>query len=1238
MKSAAHLVLALTKGDRPTDAAAALLFDGAPERGAMLQMLYREAFLDRHGATGPELHETWFTRANAAPIGDAWRAYVVEACRQGDERLVEAEVVAHLPTDGTTDRRYGLAWRRLLAAGKWLGEPRPARVERHTHSGEVRVCERVDGTTTVVKRECSRHPLDIPSHTRPHRVALHVASEGAAAAGATEAAVDTVRYKCVLDAETEFWRLSLISELGAPGAPVAPLPAIGDVERVLTNKDVDFGVALSLLRAEPELARTVLGIDSQRARVSWRVELEWTGQPSLGRFHRGVAAALVAFSCLLRGGDFASRPLQSSFVSVALMLRDPDGAAAEPVDLVERGQALSLALLGQPADRLCGVRRPHELAVGTLAATVGMAVTAKDDGLACTLFVVPGGLAWVDSAERWGVWRSDQRLPAPAVLSAELMPDGTLSVNDCWVLPGHRDAWQCADLMRRCREYTEYVGQLAAAAGPAVRLRAKPWFYTPDDDVADLAAAIAMVLDDYPGLGLAADGLIFCSLWDGLRQRTLLKFKPVLTVDLLASVEGVLAAVEGEAQLAVVPDVAVEPFDEGLGVICEFSVHRGRRLRFVKARPDKAHPNLLRAAEEMFATEETFGPHRGGLDLMLRLRNGARSFRHATNQAKRAVLTACAGHRVFVDLGIGADVRKYSATEARKVVGLDVSERKLTEARARHGGKGFSLLLFHGDMNDPEAQARLRGERVPGEPTVVVANWTLGYAARDLPALLRFVASVTDDGGQMVGIMHFFEPPPADAPRRPDGPPVYAEDGSVSPVASFADVPVGAVWTAPLPSAALLLHWGAAADAKTLTCWKPTPYVVIGHCRPYLQWVLLDATAPNYANSEYMLSRAELEAACAEVGLELDVRDVPGLVPRATTFRAFVPRVSLSPLSGSSCYLQCPVPPLDEPLAPPALLEPLAVPAVGQVAWTVWVTRRGLAVLFHPDGRRYRVHGLLRRAVLPPCVLRAFVHCGRVVPFDLLQLHGRTCADEPFRARHALLRRAIGDKLPVSDVYEWDDLAGLAAAPPGVGRLYLAANRRACCPPLHWVRASKRPDLLLMRDGGLVRDGAGRSPEDRSPTPLVGSREEARVLRALTAADRQAPGGVVDTVHIVAPVEAHAAARRWARLCGCRHTVVEAGAEVVVRALQRPRRMWSEVPVLPSPVPLAPARALPCEPGVRAPWVGDWDRRAAAHVDDDGLVLEPREWTLLLQSDFVPSGRVYLHVGDGQFDELVRCW
>ena len=1250
MKSAVHFLMAMSHA---AAAPSAQLFDSAPERADMMQLIYREAFLDRTGARGPELHETWFVRNNGAVLSDAWRSYTSTLCCEGSQETVELEIVAHLPTDGQIERRYAQTWTRLAhgarpagAAGHWLGEVRAPHIERHVHRGEQRTVEQAGAAAvTMVKKEVSRSALEVPSQGRPHRVAVHVSTErpcggggeaalpGRPCGGGGEAAVDTVRYKCVQELESGAWRLALICELVAASAD-SELRDISEVERVLTTKEMEFAGCVALLRSEPQLARAVLGIDIDNARVTWRVELELVRPESCAALHRGAVAALAVFSALQRGPESVARPLSASFVSVALLCAGGGEHQQQPgvSGLVERARALALTACHLAAEQLASARRPHELTVATLPATVSMAVTPKDDGVECTLFVVPGGAAWCCPGGRW-FWRDDVQWPSPAVLAVELMADGVLVINDAWVLPGHMDAWQWPDLMRRVKAYTEYAGRLPPGCG----VRAKPWFYTPEDDRADLAGATALILDEYPRLGLVADGLVFCSLRDGVRGRVLYKFKPRLTVDLRVGADRRLLA-RSEDQLVPVEAALSEDLPVG-ECVAEFAVLPERRLRFVKVRADKEHPNLLRAAEEMFATEAAFRGRRGGMDLMLRLRNGARRFRHEMNRAKRRVLEECAGFRVFVDLGVGTDILKYGFTDAKHIVGVDLSEERLAEARKRAAARlpGVALDLLRGSMNDAATRAALKAAvGGDGEPVTVVSNWTLAYGADpqtgDLSDLLRFVADVAGPAGQFVGIVHFTpELPP---PSSEGGPSLFGEeDGLLCGMDPLLDLAVGAAWRCALPAAAAERYWSG-GEAAELRCWKLSSCAVVALAGRRAMWILLDATAPNHANFEYVVTADALRAACASVGFELTLASRGDLKPEATAFRAHRPRLTLS---RARCCYPCPVPPLDGPTALPAWAEPVAVPCAGQTVWCLWVTRRRCAFLYHPDGRSFRLHGLSPSA--PPCVLRVFFNEGRLVAFDILELAGRSCADEPFLAtRHPQLRAALGQWVQVAPVYAWDDLEGLASAAACVGRLYLAANRRACCPPLHALRFAARGDLLFMLDGSCVREPPCRT----RTTPIAADAHAAALLRAVAAVDAQVPGGTVDSVYVEAPrspAGLREALRRWARLCGCkREPVFEDAPAAAVRALVRPRAAAAARPEA------TQRAAVVCEvarlqPGRREPWVGEWDRVGTddgeCREEEEAVVVDVRDWHLLLDAGFRPK-RAMLRL-DYNWHEELEC-
>lgn len=1112
-------------------------FERAPPRLEMQRLLFHEAFAECRPHGGTCLHETWFTRENGLVVREAWRACcAAQLDVVGRQQQLECEVVVHLPAPVAPGS--AACWPTLC----FPPAPSPAEeqvyLERVEHAAADEHLRRVWRAGAAApgawqrKTPRSRHRLSVPDS--PARLAQGAQAPRAHVQVSTEAdeetseAVGAVRYKAVreLPRHHPAWRLLLVAEVQWEGAPLPDAPAPSRALELLGGA-ATAAEALSALAADAATAARALGAPAPLSGpAQWRVELEFAPLPSRAHFEAGVVAALLSATRALLGPGLAP-----GAVSVAAGLvrgwQEPPSALDCVREMVDR---LAQRHCRVPADAVARRARPHELTAATLAQTAGMAVTAKSDGRECVLFVLPVGVAWLASGAEVQFARGDMP-PAVcgAVLSAELMGDGVAVVNDAWHLPGHEGVG-AQPLLLRAALYAAYVGALGPHLPPdAPRVAAKRWHYSFDADREDVLRAVE---DAWAG-GRPADGLVFCdphrpacAPGDGADQRALLKLKPVFTVDLLRR-DGRLWARAGDGELVDFAPVPVSGPPAEDGTVHEYAIARAGALEWVRARPDKRAPNLLRAAREMVEAARALPDP---LAAALRLRNGARAFRHAMNRRKRALLArwllaAEPRATLVVDLGVGGDVGKYlsllggAAGRVRLVLGVDLDPARLEEAARRvrqqqqRTRAGPPITLLRGDLNAPATQRELRAHVRPDDVVVVVSNYTAGYVEHP-DRFFAFVADLVGARGRFVGLFHDWERIAALGRRRPareppaDLPP--AEDAAAVAARLADDLARGRTsWTLPLAGGAVPLVAVA-------------PYLVAGVQGSRGHWFLLSPGAPSFHNVESAVGWREWRDAAARAGLRAvhegpSEQQLRGPVPASVEDTAveFCFRAA-----GGDGYLAEPVAhprplPADYhrhvagpggAVALPPCAEPVALPARGDALWTLHVAAGPCAAATRAGDAlpSRRVH--LPLGVPPHSVLRAFLaEDGALSLVDAPVCRGEDLSALPYTHRRAhLCRSGVPAALVAPARPWWQD--GDDDAP--FGRLYLAAHLSAGAPPLH---VAGPPHW----------------------TPLVSSREEYARLALITRLDRLLPEPPPRAVAVRCREPRHFdAALAWARARG----------------------------------------------------------------------------------------------------------
>jgi hypothetical protein len=1213
MKSVTKLLVSTRTQQSERDNAP--LFANALSRKELNHLLCHERFLLHDSNVDTDLCESWFNTENGDTLHEAWTSALSTVCSQ--PHRVEVELVAQLPPH----RRYGALFAKIQAMSPWMGASQtPPTVVRHLHARDLRWEQRIGRATSCCrKQETGRYALQLAgasSFKKGPRAAVHVCTEEELL-DVTPDTYDTVRYKCEhVVANSSRWTISLICELQCPGTTAASLPSLETVAPILGNGEMEMGVPLMLLSQNEDICDKVLGVGNvSQCRLSWRLEVELERITSERDMHCAMAVGLAIVSTLLfhsEGGtsDSVMRPVHQTFLSVEAVQRVCRERRPDVLDPVSCAIAAARGLCQMAPEQMLNSCRPREITLATLPQTLRMAVTPKDDGLGCILFVVPNHLVWLSTSGEWQHCPRPHNLGHPAALLAERMPDGTFVASDAWVLPHAPRLWAGpADLFHRVRLLEAYLQKAECRV-----VQAKRWFYSPDDDVADLAQAIDYAI----GRGTPVDGLIFCLLHTDMRHRQLIKFKPVITADVLVDRDALLARGDDGTLMPWKADdgslAAQHP--DSVGKVCEVAL--GEPIKLVRIRTDKTVPNLHRAVVEMEHTVQAFAGHRAGLDVMLRLRNGSRRFRTATNKMKRAVMGRTKGYRVYLDLGIGCDSTLYTELlDEGHVVGLELDGTKINEFHTRLKGRGHPRQHFNvmqGDLNDTGDVGRLRA-MLPSnnnEPIAVVANWTLGYMdVPHSPALALAADVVRRTRGEFVGLFHDYDHallrprnPPADSDRCCT---LYDEDGKPNLERAMVDLEVGAVCRTLVPTAVVATHFpwvvvppGDRPIEAVVT--KPVSFLVVLHfpALSVVHWWLLDCSAPNSCNAERLVTSTEIRKFAADMGFECLLQagghedGDDSMLSSVVRFRLCLPRLLLSPVTTA---VDMPFPPV-EWAAGDSVVAPVCVPARGQQVWTLWVSpvRR---VLYAADarGRIWRATGALtqRWTTGVSFCLRGFLQRGEFSAFDLLELDGTDLSDAPYLdVRHrrlcAFLARDDAPSCVPLPVFAWHDLQGIQTHERDhgevcCGRIYVAAHRHAGFPLLHRIVSAGRDDVHFLAQGSLLREKA-RIPKRQ--VPISPSAAVARTLHLLGTIDAQVPGGVCDTVCVTGvAARDHDVVRDWASACGCNTQVTfepgDGGPRVRALCHGRHRRPG------PGHVAWMPA-VWPLRAGERAPFSGCWDR------------------------------------------------
>ena len=247
------------------------------------------------------------------------------------------------------------------------------------------------------------------------------------------------------------------------------------------------------------------------------------------------------------------------------------------------------------------------------------------------------------------------------------------------------------------------------------------------------------------------DGVIFTKTKDVYQKSSPLKWKPVEKITIDLQIKGLELYAQGKDDLEKFATIDKSFPGYSDGDIAEFVIHEGKFYPD-RHRYDKTKPNFIGVAQDNMASI--------ALPFDVSLLKGKtevlQGMRKYNNWIKRTYINKCKGNSVLdLACGKGGDFGKYIDSGFKTIVGFDINNESLTEAKSRaesflkkEENNGISISVNHIDLTKKSA-------KIEGKVDLVVCNFAFHYFYKNLDLFIKSVLDNTNPGSKV--LLTFFD-------------------------------------------------------------------------------------------------------------------------------------------------------------------------------------------------------------------------------------------------------------------------------------------------------------------------------------------------------------------------------------------------------------------------------------------------------------------------------------------------